>query len=387
MKMKSCITIAFREFIHSIKTFALYFIILVCLESISITMLKAATDTPDKIADIADELGYNYLNIECNKISDIENIFEREDMVIDYVCSDMAPSFISDFFDDSDSYETDILNLKECVVSLSDKFENQSVDYLHENMISGNFIPDTDKNHVWISDELSQQLGISTGDILRYDDAKIFDMTFEVAGIYTADKNICDLFMSENTYKNARSTREYSDDEQFDICVKCSDFSKIKVFCDRLSEKGLEFDYYDEMQSAVNMMYASFYAAVVILSVALTGIVIYLSELYYNKRRSFFSVNYIIGMSQKDIIRIIFTLLSMLLVFSLLVAGCVCMLIMGYFDNYLFDLFKVDFELSGFPIKQFLIYFVVICICLLIVLVRIRKLIKKTFTSSSGRNL
>lgn len=374
MKMRSCITIAFREFVHSIRTFALYFIILVCLESVSITMLKAATDTPDKIADIADELGYNYIVIECNKISDIENIFESEDMVIKNVCSDMTSSLISDIFDYEKYPETDILNLREGVICSDDKFQNNSVTYLNENMILGSFIQDTNKNQLWISDELSQQLEISAGDILASENVKLNDMMFEVAGIYTADKNIYDLYMTENTYEKVRNTREYNDDEKFELRIECNDFRKMKIFKSRLSENGFIFEYYEEMYSAVNMMYASFYAAVVILSVALTGIVMYLSELYYNKRRNFFFINYIIGMSQKDIIRIISVLLGILLVFSLMVSGCICMLIMMYFDNYLFELFKIDFELRGFPVVQFLICFAVICLCFLIVLVHIRKI-------------
>lgn len=387
MKLKSCITVAFREFIHSLKTFALYFIILVCLESISITMLRAATDTPDKIADIADELGYNYIFIDCNRIDELDDLFKESDFAIHTVRSDMAPGLLFDFFDCNSSSDLKLLNNSEGVICHSEKFENKSISYLLENMISGDRDIDKTGDFIWISDEVSEKLKVSTGDTLTYEISEQDLFTFEVAGVYKANKDISSSFIAETTYDKLRNSTSYSDEDKFDLLIKCNDFKKIGTIKEKLTKNDFSFSYADQMYSAVNMMYSSFYASVVILTVALTGIVIYLSELYFNKRRSFFSVNYIIGMSQKNIVQIIFILLTILITFSLLFSSFICMLIMGYFDNYLLGLFDIDFELHGFPLTQFIIYCLIMCICLLIILVRIKKLIKKTFASSSGRNL
>lgn len=254
-------------------------------------------------------------------------------------------------------------------------------------MISGSLISDTTKDYMWISDDISHQLQINVGDLLKNPDSDLGSTTFEVAGIYTASKDICSIFVTEATYEKTRNLLQYNDAEKLVLWVKCNDYKSIGKFKNKLSENHFTYAYNEELYSAINMMYASFYAAVVVLSVALTGIVIYLSELYYNKRRSFFSLNYIIGMSQKDVIYIIFILIGILLSFSLIISGCISMLIMGYFDDYLFKLFNIDFNLRGFPFVQFLIYCVIMCLCLLIVLIRIKKIIGKSFTIDSGRNL
>lgn len=387
MRMKSYLTVAFREFKFSLKTFALYFIILVCLESISVSILKAATDTPDKIEVLADDLGSNCISIECSEISDIETLADKDDIKINYVRSNMPESIISNILGYENYSKLNLLNYREGIICSESKFENNATSYLQKHMISGSLISDTTKDYMWISDDISHQLQINVGDLLKNPDSDLGSTTFEVAGIYTASKDICSIFVTEATYEKTRNLLQYNDAEKLVLWVKCNDYKSIGKFKNKLSENHFTYAYNEELYSAINMMYASFYAAVVVLSVALTGIVIYLSELYYNKRRSFFSLNYIIGMSQKDIIYIIFILIGILLSFSLIISGCISMLIMGYFDDYLFKLFNIDFNLRGFPFVQFLIYCVIMCLCLLIVLIRIKKIIGKSFTIDSGRNL
>lgn len=388
MKVKSYITIAFREFVHSIKTFVLYFIILVCLESISITMLKAESNTPDKIADIADELGYNCMYINCNEISDIDDIFDNEDIIIKYAKSNIMPSFRSGIFDyGTKTHEPILSNYSEGVICQESKFENKSNVYLLENMISGKTDFNSDKDYIWISSEISNEYKVSVGDVLEYKGSENYIKELEIAGIYTASSDICSLFITESTYDKIFENVSVLDFQKLEVWIKSNDFKKIGKHIDILNNKKVSFRYDDDLYSAVNMMYASFYSAVFILTCALTGIVIYLSDLYYNKRSGFFFVNYIIGMSQKDIINIIIIIIGMLIVSTLLVSVCVCMMIMNYFNNYLFELFNIDFELSGFPVEQFVIYCGILFFCLLIVLFRIKNVIKKTFLSGSGRNI
>lgn len=389
MNIKSCLTVAFREFIHSVRIFLLYFIILVCLESITITILRAASDTPDKISDIAKELGYNYISVKCCEIGDAERFFEKNDAKLEHIRSDISFSFKSQIFNYNSNSGCILSNDSEGVICETSKLKDNYKIYLSENMISGNTDFNSDDDYIWISDELSRFYNINAGDALEYSfpDPDQDSYVFEVAGIYKADKDICCLFITDCAYEKVRNMVAENTQEKYDVLLKCSDLKKIGEYIDILKKYDMNYSYSDEMYSAVNMMFASFYASVVILFAALTGIMIYLSDLYFSKRRDFYAVNYIIGMPKKDIVRIIFILLGMLLIISLMVSGCICMLIMNYFDNYLFDLFGIDFELRGFPINQFIISFVILAVSLFFVLFRIKSVISKTFSDSSGRNL
>ena len=136
----------------------------------------------------------------------------------------MAPGLLFDFFDCNSSSDLKLLNNSEGVICHSEKFENKSISYLLENMISGDRDIDKTGDFIWISDEVSEKLKVSTGDTLTYEISEQDLFTFEVAGVYKANKDISSSFIAETTYDKLRNSTSYSDEDKFDLLIKCNDF-------------------------------------------------------------------------------------------------------------------------------------------------------------------
>ncbi len=379
MKIRSCFEIALFELRHSFKIFLFYSVICISLMSVSASLLKAAMTIPDKISGIAHSLNADSIIVYDYSIDTIENILDNVNIIS---CSSGMVGDATELFGEENADNILLRDLRRGIIIDSDKFTNESREYIANNLLSGEFSPEKDNNPVWINDIMAKRLNLKCGDILKGSANLENPVELVVQGIFRKSDEVEYYYVKEKTNELIIGSFPDIKNEFWMRCDLFSDLNKIQKI---LKKNNMEYSCEDMMYRSLNMMYASFYSSCIILIVALSGIMTYLLEQYYSKRKSFFKMNSLLGMTEKNIIWVLFLLIEAVLVFSVICSGFLSSGIINRIDAYICELFSYDFELRGFPFIQMILIFSLVQISMAAIFRRLRKTIHISANKSIGR--
>ena len=379
MKIRSCFEIALFELRHSFKIFLFYSVICISLMSVSTSLLKAAMTIPDKISGIAHDLNADSIEIYDYNIDKIENILENVNIIS---CRTGMSGDAINIFGKENADNMWIYGLSRGIIINSDKFTNESKEYISQNLLSGEFSPDKDNNPVWINDIIAKKLNLKCGDVLNGSTNSDQPIKLEIQGIFRDSDEVNCCYVNEQTNELIIGDSQPVENIYWMRCDRFSDLNKIQK---TLEENNIDYSCEDMMFRSLNIMYASFYSSSIILIVALNGIMTNLLEQYYSKRKSFFKINSLLGMNEKNIICVLFLIIESVLIFSVICSGLLSSEIINRIDTYICELFKYDFNLRGFPLVQLIVNFALVQVSIIAVFYKFRKMLNISANKSIGR--
>ena len=379
MKIRSCFEIALFELRHSFKIFLFYSVICVSLMAVSTSLLKAAMTIPDKISGIAHGLNADSIEIYDYKIDKIENVINNVNIIS---CRSGMVGDATNIFWEKYADNMWISGLSSGILINSDKFTNESQEHIPENLLSGEFSPDKDNNPVWINNIMANKLNLKCGDILNGSTFSGQPIKLVIQGIFKDSDEVEYYYVNEQTWELIVGD---SEPEKNVFWVRCQQFSDLNKIQKILKKNNIEYSCQDMMFRSLNIMYAAFYSSSIILIVALNGIMTYLLEQYYSKRKNFFKINSLLGMTEKNIICVLFLIIECVLIFSVICSGLLSSAIINRINTYICELFKYDFNLNGLPLIQLIINFALVQVSIITAFYKFRKMLHISANKSIGR--
>ena len=259
MKIRSCFEIALFELRHSFKIFLFYSVICVSLMAVSTSLLKAAMTIPDKISGIAHGLNADSIEIYDYKIDKIENVINNVNIIS---CRSGMVGDATNIFWEKYADNMWISGLSSGILINSDKFTNESQEYIPENLLSGEFSPDKDNNPVWINNIMANKLNLKCGDILNGSTFSGQPIKLVIQGIFKDEVEY--YYVNEQTWELIVGDSEPVKNVYWVRCHQFSDLNKIQKI---LKKYNIEYSCQDMMFRSLNIMYAAFYSSSIILIV------------------------------------------------------------------------------------------------------------------------
>ncbi len=381
MKFKYCLKTTLWEIRTQIKLFVFYIIIFISLFSMATALLNVAMYLPDGVGKLASKESLDTVGVDSvEKIDELEQILEKYDIVL-YDAID----------NEVDKERLGLSNEEDSLIGIGavvdTTWKNELKEYIKYNLISGEFSPEklnaNNCSAVWFDEKVAEDFKLEIGDeITIYDkDGIASDKKLYVQGLYkneVSEKyNYCinDCYLSTNAYKDFHLVDKREDCYFVFAPQKFRDIFDIITL---LENNHYNVLYSETFVNAIRMMYIMLYVFNFILFIALSGILLHLMDMYYQKRNFYWAVNSAIGMSYKDIMRILFCIYEVILIIASGASAFVSYFILNGINNMSQDLFGMNLSTNQFSVYPFIFNFILLQICLFFVLYKLRKKLLNT---------
>lgn len=124
------------------------------------------------------------------------------------------------------------------------------------------------------------------------------------------------------------------------------------------------------------MMYAAFYISTIILLVALSGILLHLLNLYYNRRATYFALCLAVGMTHGDVLKILFCISEIIIIATTVFSSALSYFALYKIEAYINKLFLLQNEQTKFPFISLILNIILLQLCILFVIKKVSKTIK-----------
>ncbi|MBE5866463.1 MAG: hypothetical protein E7292_09690 [Lachnospiraceae bacterium] len=367
MKLKNCCYIVANELKNSKATFSFYLIIFVCLLSIGTSMLDVSFYLPERIAASVREMNLDWVTVTIRNTKQLDLITDAYDME----CLDV---WVDEFGADALGLTPEAGGFYFGGVLLETvSMENSLQKKMAESLTEGELI--TSPEHgVYISQRLVEEQGLALGQKLSLwgREGELMDSLI-IKGIYLDSEDLNDYYIEQGAYEKYKERYQNC---ALQIVVRNAVFEDVFSFVSWADSKQIVCSYSEDMIGAVQMFYIIFAAFNLILLMALSGILFHLLDMYMMQRMTFYAVGSAIGMTVKDIIRILFVLSEVLINVAVLGAGIGAMFLLKSVNDTAAELFVLPSE-RYVPVAALGMNWALLQICIVIVIVRFHKNLKK----------
>ena len=362
MKTGSSFNVAGEEIGNEKYLFLIFGIIVTLLFSVSVAVMDAAVYLPEHISGVVHEnmldrffvTGYTYPD-------DIKAVLEEKNI-----------GFRVESCDAPFPVETVSGNVYGGVMFR---------DYLNDNdrsFIKEQFNDDAAKRDffenscVMISDEMAEKNGLSTGEsidmIYRSRNIKKA-VRAEISCIYRSEPSREECYISEGALR--AFFEEFPD---YSCNYEISPESLREIFGMRSClEKNGYVIYSKETLRTVRMLYITLYSVNMILLIALAGSVYSFMDIYLQRRKKFYAVQSAIGMSGKDILKILLSISEIIVLIMLVVSAVLSSVILRMINGYADGIFSGPDRVTGIPFLPISADFIIVQFCLAVIMLRFRK--------------
>lgn len=365
MRIKNSFIIAKEEIRNEKFLFLIFSIITILLFSVSVAIMDAAVYLPEHISKVVHDnrldsfyvSNYTYPE-DIKKVLDEEHIDFNIDMCntpfpVASVSGDIYGGILfQDYLNDNDK--------KLIVDSLA---EGTSVSAFFENSC------------MIISDEMAEKNDLHTGSsidmIYRNKNEERF-IKAEICGIFKSDTTRMDYYASDG------ALNAYLEEFPDYTCTYEISPKKLRDIFDMKSclEKDGYPVYSKETVNTIRMLYITLYSVNFILLTALAGSVYNFMNIYLQRRKMFYAVQSAIGMSDNNILKILFSISELVVLVMLAFSSVLSVIILRIISGYARGVFEDEGSFAGIPFIPVLADVIIVQLCLAVIMLKFRKRIK-----------
>lgn len=373
MIFKNCLSIVIEELKICKKIFVLYLFIFICLISIGTSMLDLSFYLPERISTSISNMNLDWIVLDIRNTKQLNLITSKYD--IDFL--DME---INEFQNSTLGLPQSNETLYSGGILLDICTENDTlIKNIKENLLYQEEPPTSqasnDKNYnIFISEKVAEENELKINQKIDFKGRNGNALgALHIVGIYTDSEDLRDYYLNQSAYELYKQNYQNC---TIQITLKNRIFKNIFSFISFVQKNKLKCDYNKDMIGAIQMFYIFFLLLNFIILLALTGNLFHLIEIYILRRSSFYAINLALGMTQRDILYIIY-LLSQIMINTGMFFSC-------FFSSFLLkSIRKFASELFLFstdvyvPVLALIANWFLLQLCISIVIIRFKSKVNR----------
>lgn len=331
--------IVLNELKTQYKLFIVFFLIMFILLTSSVSINTLGFSLKNKFDEYIDELGLNFIGAHIDATSKEETIYSTDSKIVNeyaYIYGNVLG-----FTDEEEmEYNDKDMSTQGWAVKYIPNQENDIIKWVNEGNLEGEMIDEDSNNQclMWMSDYFADVLNLKCGDNyqLKNEDAAV---NVTVAGIYAYDDFGWAFVVSEDVYNSI-----YTTDGEWNVELYPNHIIKYFNVISNLKENFIMYDAMeDSMKSIALIIYGVEIIDIIVLLLNISFCVA-LIKMYYICRKEFFMILKTQGLTNKGIMKMIISIMSILygvsFAFALVGAPLINKYIVSYI-NLLFDGFNM----------------------------------------------
>lgn len=365
MKIGNSFLIAKGEIRNEKLLFLIFSIITILLFSVSVAIMDAAVYLPEHISKVVHENMLDCFFVNNYKYpEELEDILDKKHISFNIEsCStpftvETPSGFISGevlFQNHQNEYDLSFIN-----DSLT---EGVSADSFYKNSC------------VLISDRLSEQNKLHIGgslDMVSVSKDEKRSVKAEICGVYEAGASERDFYISDG------ALRAYLNEFPDNTCayvISPKNLRNIFSMKTVLEDNGY-IVYSEETLNTIRMLYITLYSVNIILILALAGSVYNFINIYLQRRKKFYAVQSAIGMSDNNIMKILFSISELIVLVMLACSTVLSLIILRIIIGYADGIFAGTNTAADIPFIPISLDFLIVQLCLAVIMLKFRKRLK-----------
>lgn len=183
-------------------------------------------------------------------------------------------------------------------------------------------------------------------------------------------------------YVSEGALRAYLDEFPNNTCFYVINPKKLRDIFDMKTslEKSGYILYSKETLNTIRMLYITLYSVNIILLIALAGSVYSFINIYLQRRKKFYAVQSAIGMSDSNILKIIFSISELVILAMLACSSVLSVILLRVITGYADGIFEGAKQMAGLPFIPLLADFLIVQLCLAVIMLKFRKTLKTNNT-------
>ena len=372
MKLRNSIQIALSEIRNEKFLFVLFSLVFTILFSLSVSVMDAAVFLPERVAKTVRENNLDTVEVISNGYpQELENYFLGHNIAIHIKeCEFTTALAVKSRYFDGKALFKGYASKKEddqVISNLSDLTEEE---FYHSSMIL-------------ISDKVAESENLQHGDTVDLVSAKGQNpIQMTVAGIFPADSSLADYYVSGYVHTICQKNGSGGFIIIRFIPENLRDIFSIRTLLDN---DRYNYSMVNEMLDTIRVLYITMYFVNLVLIISLSGIIWNFMQIYLDRRLKFYSLYLALGMTHRDILRILFCITQLLTagvgICSSLVSACV----LNWLGSQANRLFCFSKGVFAFPLIPMLADLLLIELCLLAIMLKFRKVLVRKVISDQLR--
>lgn len=365
MKIRNSFLIAKEEIRNKKLLFLVFSVITILLFSVSVAIMEAAVYLPEHISKVVHDNMLDCFFVNNYKYPDeIKDILDEKN--IDFNIESCNTPFYIETADD---------NIYGGV--LFQDYNNENANTLIMNSLADGLTVNSffKSSSVIISDEMAKKNDFQIGesiDMIYHNKDEKQSVKAEIFGIYEAEPSRQDYYISDE------ALNAYFEKFPDNVCCYVISPKKLRnIFSMKncLEQNGYVL-YSKETINTIRMLYITLYSINIILLLALAGSVYNFMNIYLQGRKMFYAVQSAIGMSDNNILKILFCISELIIAVMLIVSLVLSSVIMRMITGYAGDIFANFSNTSRVPFIPGFANFLIVQFCLIIIILKFRKRLK-----------
>lgn len=363
MMIRNCMTIVANEAKSNKGMFSFYLIIFICLISIGTSILDVSFYLPERISTSVREMELDWLMVNVRHQKQLDKMTSLYDLE----CMDV---YVNEFGNNTlgltqteESYSGGVLiNNSDMQSILIATLENQ---LLHGeiNNLANSF--NQEEYNLYICETIAKKEDLDinkTVKLLGREGEPI--VLLKIKGIYKDSEDLNDYYISQIAYEKYK---EIYQNCSLELILRNIKSEEIFSFVDWLEEENIDCDYNEDMIGAIQMFYIFFSVFNFILLLALSGILYHLLEIYMLKRTTFYAMGLAMGMTEIDIMRILYVLAELLISIAMVGSTIGSVLVLASVNKVANELFSFS-EQMYIPVLALVMNWCILQICMIMVM-------------------
>lgn len=363
MMIRNCMTIVVNEAKSNKGMFSFYLIIFICLISIGTSILDVSFYLPERISTSVREMELDWLMVNVRHQKQLDKMTSLYDLE----CMDV---YVNEFGNNTlgltqteESYSGGVLiNNSDMQSVLITTLENQ---LLHGeiNNLANSF--NQEEYNLYICETIAKKEDLDinkTVKLLGREGEPI--VLLKIKGIYKDSEDLNDYYISQIAYEKYK---EIYKNCCLELVLRNIKFEETFSFVDWMEEENIDCDYNEDMIGAIQMFYIFFSVFNFILLLALSGILYHLLEIYMLKRTTFYAMGLAMGMTEIDIMRILYVLAELLISIAMVGSAIGSVLVLASVNKVANELFSFS-EQMHIPVLALVMNWCILQICMIVVM-------------------
>lgn len=337
-----CLRLSFYELQTQWRCFLVFFLISVILLAAMISVFSLTKQIPAEMTDYINSTGEGSISVT---LTDFQQLEEVEKLPVNFRQYQIAYMWedsigISTQWEPTDMVEGQPVMLSSAgsVVYWVEEDCSDLLTTINAQLLSGRGVTAADnrQNAIWLSRQAADVLGVQCGDTITFtvSSAGAKPVTCEIVGIYHQNIYLYTYYVSLPLYRASLDSVDI-----MTVTLVPQNLKDYQNILAQLQEMHLAYDFSDEFMNSVMMLIYALYAVCLFLCLLETAMMFSISRSYFHKRRRFFSMCKAIGMRQRDIFGIVYTVMFCFLVIAFVIAMCIAPFLNQYMKDLLEELF------------------------------------------------
>lgn len=362
MMIKNYMTIVINELKSNKGMFSFYLIIFICLISIGTSILDVSFYLPERISTSVREMELDWVMVNVRH----QKQLDRMTFLYDLECMDV---YVNEFGNDTlgltqieETYSGGVL------INNAD-MQNILITIIENQLLCGEINdlanPFNQKEYgLYICETIAKKEELDVNKTVRLMGREGETIVLlKIMGIYKDSEDLNDYYISQEAYEKYK---EIYQNCSLELILRNSKSEEIFSFVNWMEEENIDCYYNEDMIGAIQMFYIFFGVFNFILLLALSGILYHLLEIYMLKRTSFYAISLAMGMTEIDIMRILYVLVELLISIAMVASMIGSVLVLASVNKVANELFSFSREIY-IPILALVINWCILQICMIVV--------------------